>query len=217
MRKPKPSLDHSHAVAYLAKRDPILKQLMAQCGPCQLKRANGGFETVAEIIVGQQLSTIVATRIFQRLRTLAGGKFTPAKAQKLTDAQYRSVGLSRAKTLYVRDLASKVISGEVSFRRMDRMSDEEVAEMLIRVKGIGPWTAQMYLMFVLGRPDIFSAGDKGIQTAMAKLYRKRNVKKLDRFAERWKPYRSVACWYLWRSLNNTPPVTTAEAARYTQG
>ncbi len=96
MRKPKPSLDHSHAIAYLAERDPILKQLIAQCGPCQLKRANGGFETVAEIIIGQQLSTIVATRIFQRLRTLAGGKFTPAKAQKLTDAQYRSVGLSRA-------------------------------------------------------------------------------------------------------------------------
>ena len=141
---------------------------------------------------------------------------TPEVAGRLTDEQCRSVGLSRAKTLYVRDLAAKTLSGEVAFRRLHRLTDAEVAEMLTRVKGIGPWTAQMYLMFVLGRLDIFSAGDKGIQTAIARLYKKKKVKALDKFAERWKPYRSVACWYLWRALENDPPATTGEAARYTQ-
>jgi 3-methyladenine DNA glycosylase/8-oxoguanine DNA glycosylase len=210
------SSNHYLAEQYLAARDPILKQIILKHGACGMRRNRGGFQAVAEIIVSQQLSTIVATRIFHRLRRLAGGRLTPSGAGRLTDEQYRSVGLSRAKTIYVRDLAAKTLSGEVAFRKLHRMTDEQVAAMLTRVKGIGPWTAHMYLMFILGRPDVFAAGDNGIQTAIARLYKKKKVKALDKFAERWKPYRSVACWYLWRALENVPPATTGEAARYTQ-
>lgn len=185
-----------------------MEQLVAAHGPGLVRTLPHGFASMVRIIVGQQLSTKAAASIFERLNEEAGGKITPSVLTRLTDARLRFAGLSRAKVTSVRDLAAKVSSREVSFRKIERMTDAEVTEHLTQVKGIGPWSAQMYLMFVLGRPDIFAEGDLGIQTAVQRLYGKRQLKRLGKFCERWKPYRTVACWYLWRSLSNTPVTKT---------
>lgn len=195
---------YSSAELHLAECDPIMQQLIEEHGPGLVRTLPHGFASLVRIIVGQQLSTVVAARIYERLQDAAGGRVTPAAIKKLTESQLRSVGLSQAKTNSIRDLVEKTQSRLVRFDRMDTMSNDEVTEMLVQVKGIGPWSAQMYLMFVLGRLDIFASGDKGIQTAVARLYKKKNIMKLDGFSKRWKPFRTVACWYLWRSLHNTP-------------
>ncbi|MBK7141619.1 MAG: DNA-3-methyladenine glycosylase 2 family protein [bacterium] len=195
---------YTEAERSLASTDPVMKLLIEQHGPGLVRTMPHGFASMTRIIVGQQLSTIVAARIYERLQELTRGKITPGEIAKLTDSQLRSVGLSQAKTNSVRDLAAKVSGRVVSFKRIESMCDDDVSEHLVQVKGIGPWSAQMYLMFVLGRSDIFAAGDKGIQTAVMRLYGKRNLQRLDKFAVRWKPYRTVACLYLWRSLANEP-------------
>lgn len=193
--------------------------LITQAGPCGLKKHRGGFETMAEIIVGQQLSTSVAVAIFRRLRIMAGGRLSPAIVLGLAEIQMRQAGLSRAKIEYLRDLSQKTLDGTISFRKLPHLADEDVVAMLTQVKGIGQWTVEMYLIFVLGRPDVFSRGDKGLQTAIARHYGVTNPKTdLAAFAKRWEPYRSTACWYLWRSLRLTKKrqPTTRESARYTR-
>lgn len=208
------------SIRHLRKSDPVLARIIAQVGPCGLKKHRGGFETMAEIIVAQQLSTTVATAIFKRLRATAGGRLTPEIVLGLSDEKMRQAGLSRAKMLYLRDLAEKTLDGTVSFKGLSRLSDDEIIEMLTQVKGIGRWTVEMYLIFVLGRPDVFSPGDKGLQTAIAKHYGVTNPKTdLAAFAERWKPHRSTACWYLWGSLRQAKKKrpTSRESARYTRG
>ena len=165
------------------------------------------FETLARAIVFQQLNWKAASKIYERLVAAAGGEMTPDAILKLTSRRMRKCGLSRQKLSYIRDLAEKTRSGEVEFASLPSQSDEQVIAHLTRVKGIGVWSAQMFLMFALKRRDVLPTTDYGILSAVRKAY---GIKKLPkartvtRLAEKWRPYRSVACWYLWRSLDVKP-------------
>lgn len=162
------------------------------------------FSSVAEAVVYQQLNGKAAVTIFKRFAALAGEPITPEGILKLTDAQLRSVGLSKQKSAYLKDLAAKTASGLLDFSRLAELSDEEVIKHLTQVKGIGVWTAHMFLMFSLRRPNVLPTGDYGVQMAVKKRYRKRKLPKpkdMEKIARAWEPYRSVACWYMWRSLD----------------
>jgi DNA-3-methyladenine glycosylase II len=169
-----------------------------------MEYAPAEFSSLAEAIVYQQLNGRAAVTIFKRFTELAGEPLTPAGILKLTDQQLRAVGLSKQKSSYLKDLAAKAASGVLDFSRLRELPDEEVIEHLTQVKGVGVWTAHMFLMFSLRRPDVLPTGDYGVQMAMKKHYRKRKLPKpkdMERIARAWTPYRSIACWYLWRSLD----------------
>jgi DNA-3-methyladenine glycosylase II len=158
-------------------------------------------------IISQQLSTKAAATIADRFDGLFGGRPTAAGVGSVTDAQLRAVGLSTQKIRYMRDLTEKIEIGVLKFDHLDQMTDEEVIEALTLVKGIGRWTAEMFLMFRLHRPDVLPLDDLGIVKAVKRVYQLRSVptpRRLMRLGESWRPYRSVACWYLWASLGNAP-------------
>ncbi len=193
-----------HAVRHLKKSDPILRAVIERVGPYRMEKEIPRFHTLARAIIYQQLHGKAAATICQRLMHLAGNPLTPEGILKLSDEQMRGVGLSKQKMSYLRDLAQKTHSGTVQFMRLRELPDEEVIEHLTQVKGIGVWTAHMFLMFALQRPNVLPTGDLGIQSAMRKHYNKRKLpkpKQMEKIAKCWEPYRSVACWYLWRSLD----------------
>ena len=202
--------DYARARRLLLRRDPVLAALIRKHGACGLAAAQRAdhFSALVRAIVGQQLSTKAAATIHRRLIALAGdGPATPASLPRLSDEQMRSVGMSRQKTAYLRDLCAKVTDGTVRLDALDRMSDEEVIAELTKVKGVGRWTAEMFLMFRLHRPDVLPVGDLGIVNAVKNVYRLRKKPtpaRIMRIGEAWRPYRSVASWYLWRSLDNEP-------------
>ena len=145
-----------------------------------------------------------AATIFERFAALAGEPLTPEGILKLSDDQLRGVGLSKQKSAYLKDLAEKTAAGLLDFSRLSELSDEAVIEHLTQVKGIGEWTAHMFLMFSLRRPNVLPTGDYGVQMAIKKHYKKRKLPKpkdMEKIAKAWEPYRSVACWYMWRSLD----------------
>jgi DNA-3-methyladenine glycosylase II len=218
------------AINHLKKSDPILSAIIESIGACRMEFGPPEFHSLAEAIVYQQLNGKAAVTIFKRFTALAGDPVTPEGILKLTDAQLRSVGLSKQKSSYLKDMAQRAHRGELDFSRLPNMTDEEVIKHLTQVKGVGVWTAHMFLMFTLRRPDILPTGDFGIRMAMYKNYLekrgKRNgavvtikVKKksdqkpkkvkiilptpeqMQKIAKRWEPYRSIACWYLWQSLD----------------
>ena len=199
----KPTLVAS-ALYQLKLADPVLCEIINRVGEYRLEYRDPSFETLVKSIVYQQLSGRVASVIFARLAAAASGKLTPESILKLRPARMRAAGLSAQKTAYIRDLARHTRDGRVVFHELEELPDEQVIEMLTMVKGIGVWTAHMFLMFTLRRPDILPVGDYGIQVAMKKHYRKRKLPKpkdMEKIAKAWAPYRSVACWYLWRSLD----------------
>jgi DNA-3-methyladenine glycosylase II len=162
------------------------------------------FSSLAEAIIYQQLNGRAAVTIFKRFAALAGDPLTPEGILKLTDAQMRGVGLSKQKSAYLKDLAAKTRDGLLDFAGLADASDEEVIERLTQVKGIGVWTAHMFLMFSLRRPNVLPTGDYGVQVAVKKHYKKSKLPKpkdMEKIAKCWEPYRSIACWYLWRSLD----------------
>ncbi len=162
------------------------------------------FSSLAEAIVYQQLNGKAAVTIFKRFAALAGEPITPDGILKLSDEQLRSVGLSKQKSAYLKDLAAKTASGLLDFSRLPELPDEEVIKHLTQVKGIGVWTAHMFLMFSLRRPNVLPTGDYGVQMAVKKHYKKRKLPKpkdMEKIARAWEPYRSIACWYMWRSLD----------------
>jgi DNA-3-methyladenine glycosylase II len=188
----------------LKKADPVLCAIIERVGPYRMEYGDPTFHSLAESILYQQLNGKAAVVIFNRFTEAAGDPVTPEGILKLSDTQMRAIGLSKQKTAYLRDLAQKTKDGLLNFERLADMSNEEVIEHLTQVKGIGVWTAHMFLMFTLKRPDILPTGDYGIQAAMKKHYRKRKwpkPKDMEKIAKSWAPYRSVACWYLWRSLD----------------
>ncbi len=192
------------AINYLKKSDPILRAIIERVGPCRMEYGDPEFHSLAEAIVYQQLNGKAAVTIFKRFAALAGEPLTPEGILKLTNEQMRSVGLSQQKSSYLRDLAERTHRGELNFDRLPRLSDQEVIEHLTQVKGIGVWTAHMFLMFALRRPNVLPTGDFGVQIAIKKHYKKRKLPKpaqMEKIAQAWEPYRSVACWYLWRSLD----------------
>jgi len=173
-------------------------------GPCRMEFGEPEFASVAESIVYQQLNGKAAATIFERFAALAGDPLMPEGILKLSDEQLRGVGLSKQKSAYLKDLAAKTAAGLLDFARLPELSDDEVIEHLTQVKGIGVWTAHMFLMFSLRRPNVLPTGDYGVQVAIKKHYRKRKLPKpkdMEKIARAWEPYRSVACWYMWRSLD----------------
>ena len=193
------------------RRDPVLAAIIRRHGPCALGDARDRFDHFAMLvraIVFQQLSTKAATTIHDRLLlAMPGGGPSPEALAGLSDEQFRGAGISRQKAAYLRDLGVKVTTGVVALDAVDTMSDEDVITALTQVKGIGRWTAEMFLIFRLQRPDILPLGDLGIVTAIQKAYglrKKPTPQRMQKLGEAWRPYRSVASWYLWRSLDNEP-------------
>ena len=192
------------AIIHLKNADPVLAAIIERVGAFGMNYDEPSFASLAEAIVYQQLHGKAAATIFKRVTDLAGLPLTPQGILKLSEAQLRGAGLSKQKLSYLRDLAEKTRLGEVQFERFSELSDEDVIAQLTQIKGIGRWTAQMFLMFSLRRPNVLPTGDLGIQMAIRKLYRKRKLPKpaqMEKIARAWEPYRSVACWYLWRSMD----------------
>jgi 3-methyladenine DNA glycosylase/8-oxoguanine DNA glycosylase len=204
------------ALSHLRRADPVLAAIVREVGPCRFApdRRARPFAALVEALVYQQITGKAAATIYRRLcDTLGRRQPRPEDVARATDEALRSAGLSRQKILYLRDLAAHAQDG-LPLARLSRLDDESVVAALSRVKGIGRWTAEMYLMFRLGRLDVLPVGDYGIQKAMQRAYRLRGLPKPDRMrrlAEPWRPYRTIACWYLWRSLNI--PVTLASSGR----
>ena len=203
-------IDYIKARRVLARRDPVIGELIRRHGSCGLARAQHAdpFRALIRAIISQQLSTKAARTIFARFEALFESGFpAPAQVRALSDEWLRRCGLSSQKLRYLRDLCDRVEDGSLPLAALDHMSDEEVIQALTQVKGIGRWTAEMFLMFRLHRPDVLPVGDLGIVKAVQKNYGLRKTptpERLVRLGESWRPYRSVACWYLWASLGNPP-------------
>ena len=213
-----------HAVRHLKRSDPVLAAIMERVGPCRIELAyrEPVFETIVRSIMFQQLNGTAARTIYDRLLQAAGGKITPESLNALSDSEMRKIGLSRQKTAYLRDLTQRTLAGEIDFARLPAMSDEDVVEHLTRVKGVGVWTAQMFLIFALRRPNVMPTLDYGVQAAIRKWYRKRKLPKhahIMKLARKWEPYCSVACWYLWRSMDGAaaPPLGNAKKEKKKAG
>ena len=217
------------AVLHLKKSDPLMRAIIEQVGPCRMEFGEPVFHSLAESIVYQQLNGKAAATIFKRFTGLTGDPVTPNGILKLSAEQLRAVGLSKQKSSYLFDMAERAQRGELDFSKLAEMTDDEVIEHLTQVKGVGVWTAHMFLMFTLQRANVLPTGDFGIRMAMHKHYlnhgakRKNGVRpakgkkgaekapeikitlptpeQMEKIAKRWEPYRSIACWYLWRSLD----------------
>jgi len=201
--------DYTRARRVLLRRDPVLAALIRRHGPCGLVAARRAdhFSALVRAITFQQLSTKAASTIYGRtVALMPAGHPTPEGFAALTDEQLRAAGMSRQKSAYLRDLSEKILSGALNLEALDAMSDEEVIAALVQVKGIGRWSADMFLIFRLLRPDVLPVGDLGILTAVQNAYglRKRpSPERLRKIGAAWRPYRSVASWYLWRSLDTS--------------
>jgi len=203
--------DHLRARRLLMRRDPVLAAIIRRVGPCRLfeRQRADPFAALIEAIVWQQLSTKAAATIHGKLLALFDGGRPPSPAELLAAPvpALRAAGLSRAKVTYLHDLAAKVGDGTVRLATLDALDDEAVVATLTQVKGIGRWSAEMFLMFRLHRPDVLPVGDLGIVRAFQRAYRLRkppSPARMQRIAEAWRPFRSVASWYLWASLENAP-------------
>lgn len=188
--------------------DKTLARVIRKVGPCRLqpKARRSPFESLVQAVTYQQLNGKAAATILGRVKALYPRRRFPRPEDLLDtpDEQLRGAGLSRAKTAAVKDLAAKTVAGVVpAARAIARMSDEEIVERLTTVRGVGPWTVEMLLMFTLGRPDVLPASDYGVRKGFALVYGWKELpkpKELTAFGERWKPYRTTAAWYLWRAL-----------------
>jgi DNA-3-methyladenine glycosylase II len=192
------------ALAHLRKSDPVLARVIKAVGPYRLVKREPTIETLCRSIVYQQLSGKAAATIFARFKKATGRSFSAKSILKLSTEDLRACGLSQQKVSYIRDLAERTLRKEIDFRRLPAMSDEEVIEHLTRIKGVGVWTAQMFLLFALERKNVMPAADLGVRNAIAKAYGLETppkAKEILVISQRWHPYCSVATWYLWRSLD----------------
>jgi DNA-3-methyladenine glycosylase II len=193
---------------HLSRRDAVLKQLIRTIGPCTLSHNPDRFAILVRSIVSQQISGKAAAAISGRLeQALAPHGFTPPALLAAKEPALQAAGLSAAKRRYLRDLAGKVHDGTVPLHRLHRFTDEEVVASLVQVLGIGRWTAQMFLIFSLARPDVLPTDDLGLRVGVQRLYRLRELpgkKDLEALAEPWRPHRTTATWYFWRSLGGVP-------------
>ena len=203
--------DYTRARRLLMRRDPVLATAIKRIGPCLMaeRQRKDHLSALVGAIVSQQLSTKAAATIFGRFVALfpEGQSLDAAAIARQSDAALRGVGLSGQKVGYLRDLSARIVDGRLELDALEALPDEEVIERLTAVKGFGRWTAEMFLMFRLHRPDVLPVGDLGIVNAIQRLYRLRkrpDAKRITKLGEAWKPYRSVACWYLWQTLRNEP-------------
>lgn len=196
---------HKKALTHLRRADPVLGKVIEQVGPCQLRPMTDGshFAFIARSIIYQQLSTKAAATIHGRVQALCGGTVSPEPLTSLADEALRGAGLSRQKLSYLRDLSARASAGGLDEDRLPDLPDEEVTRQLVQVKGVGVWTAQMFLMFRLGRPDILPVLDLGIRKGVQRAYRLRKLpdaKRIEKIAAPWAPHRTVGSWYMWRVL-----------------
>ena len=219
------------AILYLKKSDPVMRGIIERIGAFKMQFSEPAFHSLAEAIIYQQLNGKAALTIFNRFAALAGNPLTAEGILKVTPEQMRAVGLSKQKSSYLLDMAERAHNCTLDFSRIAEMSDDEVIAHLTQVKGVGTWTAHMFLMFALRRPDILPTGDFGIRMAMYKNYIEKPAKRngsalaaakgkktangkaekvkiilptpeqMQKIAKRWIPYRSIACWYLWQSMD----------------
>jgi DNA-3-methyladenine glycosylase II len=199
--------EFARARRLLMRRDPVLAPVIRKHRTRTLLDTPPAdpFPALVRTITGQQISTKAAATIHGRLCALMPRGVTPKAMLALTDEQMRAAGMSRQKVSYLRDLAAKVKSGDLPVDSLHELTDDEVVEAIVKVRGLGRWSAEMFLMFRLHRPDVMPVDDLGIAVAIQRLYGLRKRPKADRMrkiAEAWRPYRTVACWYLWRSLEN---------------
>jgi DNA-3-methyladenine glycosylase II len=196
--------NHAPARLHLAKTDPVLRQLIARVGPCQLVPHRHHFATLCDSIISQQLSTRVAEVIFDRFAGLYPQRRpTPQTVRETPLPRLRSVGLSRQKASYLKDLATGFLDGRIRPGRLARQSNEEIIEALVSIHGIGRWTAEMFLIFSLNRPDVLPVDDLGIKKAIQRWYKLPALpspKKIRAIGKDWHPYETIASWYLWQSL-----------------
>ena len=198
------------AAEYLAAHDPVLKPVIERAGLCTIRPHRNYYQELVDSIISQQLSIKAAATIFKRFKDLFGGEFpAPEDILKKDLDELRSVGLSRGKAMYVRDLAQHVVDGKVKFDHLDALSNEEIIKELTAVKGIGEWTAHMFMMFCMGRMDVLAHGDLGIKNGVERLYglkKQPDAAAIQHIAKKnkWHPYETVACWYVWKSLDNAP-------------
>lgn len=194
------------AIFHFKKVDPILYKICIKIGEIEVRavvRPDNYLEYLCREIVGQQLSGKAAGSIWKKfVSIIPEGKVTPKAINLMTPDDIRAAGLSWAKAKYIKDLAEKVLNKEVHLNKLEKMADEEVIAELVKVKGIGRWTAEMFLIFTLARPDVFSLGDLGLKNAIKKLYGIENPTKeqMEKLSLKWSPYRSTACLILWKSL-----------------
>jgi len=202
---------YAKARRLLMRRDPVLGAAIKQIGPCGMadRQRKDHLSALCGSIVSQQLSTKAAATIFGRLVALfPDGRIPDAEAiAAQSDEALRGVGLSKQKVSYLRDLSARIMDGRLQLDELESLPDDTVIERLTAVKGFGRWTAEMFLMFRLHRPDVLPAGDLGIGNAIHRLYRLRkkpDAQRVLKIGEAWRPYRSVASWYLWQTLRNEP-------------
>lgn len=202
---PTPFADHHR---HLARRDARLKPLIKHVGPCTLSPHPDAFRVLASSIISQQISTKAAETINQRVRKLCGkGGMKPIRMAQLKDEDLRGAGLSGSKLLSMRSLTSFFLDNPKLVRNLKTMPDEEVIEALLPIRGVGEWTAQMFLIFCLGRPDVLPTADLGFRAGVRDIYGLEEMPKHDHLAELaepWRPYRTVATWYFWRSRGFVP-------------
>ncbi len=206
------STSFTQAARHLKKADPVLAQVIARIGPPQLHREPDAWRALSSSIIGQQVSVHAARAIRGRFAAVVPGHDFPAPAHiaQLSDEALRACGLSGNKTRAVRDLARHFAEGLIAPERCVAMDDEDVIAALLPVRGIGRWTAEMFLIFSLGRPDVLAVDDLGLRNAMRKLYALDELPtagQMRAIGEVWRPWRSVASWYLWRSLDNEPKIS----------
>lgn len=198
-------MDLSSEELALASLDPVLGAMIKANGPISRESREGYFASLARSIIGQQISVKAAAKIMERFE--ATTNMDPERTAELSEEDSKLIGLSGQKYKYVRDLADHFVRDSMVFNHLDTLSDDDVITELTKVKGIGVWTAQMFLMFTLGRTDIFAPDDRGLQLAVKKLYSLADVPsraELEDIAAQWSPYRTIASWHLWHSLDNEP-------------
>jgi len=191
------------AVKFL-KKDPKFAKIIMQVGDYNVKITKNRYQSLVEAIISQQLSGSAANSIIKKFRNLYKSKFPkPRDVIKTSDSKLRTTGLSKMKIVYIKELSKKIESKELNMRKISTQSDEQVIEVLTDVKGIGRWTAEMFLIFSLGRLDILPVGDLGLKKGIQSMYSLKELpekEQIEQLAESWKPYRTVATWYIWKSL-----------------
>ncbi|MFB5632883.1 MAG: DNA-3-methyladenine glycosylase family protein [Nitrosopumilus sp.] len=195
---------HSQAIRVL-KKDPKMKKIVEAVGPCTIRTIPDPFEAIIDAIITQQISDSAGKAISKRFRDLFGEEFPkPFQVVKFSNSKLKSAGLSKMKADYILDISKKVIKGELNFDSFVEMTDEEVIEDLIKIRGIGRWTAEMYLIFGLGRMDVFPLGDLGLVNGIKKLYNLDDppIEKIEKIGKKWTPYRTIGTWYIWRGVKN---------------
>ncbi len=192
------------AVAHLRRCDPIMAEIVKRVGPCRLSVLQPNFETLARSITFQQLHGKAASSIFARVQKAVGRSFTATAFLKADEKTLRECGLSRQKLASLTDLAEHVVSRKINFKKFPEMENEAVVKSLTQVRGIGEWTAQIFMMFALQRPNVLPCGDFGVRNAVRQAYGLKEMPKaseLLEIAKPWHPYCTAASWYLWRSLD----------------